>query len=168
MILFTVLFGAICRFYVIPSFAKESESSSSTEITEYQISPEDQETLDQIFSGNPPDLKTPEDTEKLLNATGAWLKANAPDSTETSSEDATTEVATSTDAEWDPRPYLTYPLDQRWIEDSDTVQKGLDDIYRMLLSIRNIVLVFFGGCFLVWCHKTLKGVVYRLNGRGLK
>lgn len=165
MVAFALIFGFVCRVYVIPSHAQEIEAEDTSETTVYQYTSEEQEVLDHLLNGEDPVLETPEDTERLLNATGAWLRENTSQEEESSSE---TETASSTDADWDPRPYLSYPLDQRWIEDSDTVQKGLDDIYRMLLSLRNCALVFMGGLFIVWIHKMIKGVVYRLNGRGLR
>lgn len=160
MMLFAVLFGLICRLYIIPSYAKEDDT---TELTTYEYTSEQQEILDQVLNGEKPDINTPDDTDKLLDATGAWLRANGDITTEQS-----TETATETDADWDPEPYLSYGLDQRWIDDSDTVQKGMDDIYRILLSIRNLIIVLIGGLMLVWAHKMLKGIVYRLNGRGLR
>lgn len=168
MLAFAVVFGLVCRFYILPVYAKEDTTEvTSQTTTEFTYTSEEQEILDGLLQGELPELEDPDDVDQVLNVTGKWLDINAPKNTKIVGEELT-ETASETDADWDPTPYLSYSLEDRWIEDSDTVQKGLDDIYRMLLSLRNCVIVFMAGCFLVWAHKSLKGVVYRLNGRGLK
>ena len=74
------------------------------------------------------------------------------------------EAATSTDADYDIRPYMTYDIDEEWIDNTTSVNSALNDIYRMVLSIRNILLLFFFAFVIYWFDKKLHAIINKLFG----
>ena len=75
------------------------------------------------------------------------------------------EAASPTDADFDTSPYMTYGLDEEWIDSTTTINSALNDIYRMILSIRNILLIFFFAFVIYWFEKMLHSIINRLFGR---
>lgn len=96
---------------------------------------------------------TDEELNEILNRSQEWLNNNP-----------VPEVATKSDADYDVKPYLTYPLDQEWIDSNTSVNSALNDIYRMVLSIRNVLLLI--ACLLVafWFDKKLHAIINKLFG----
>lgn len=94
-----------------------------------------------------------EELDHILRVSEQWLKNNP-----------VPEVATSTDPDYDTSSYMTYPLDLEWIDDNTSVNSALNDIYRMLLSIRNILVLFFFGFVIYWFDKKLHAIINRLFG----
>lgn len=89
----------------------------------------------------------------------ATTEAAAPDpaTTEAAVPDPATseETATGSDALPDIRKYMA-------IENTSGFN-DLQQIYNMLLSIRNVLLLFFAFWFLTWTHARITAIVRRLN-----
>lgn len=134
MILFALFFGFICRLTVLAADVPETDSVSTSETT----------TEDHLSD---------EELEHILNVSKQFLENNE-----------FPETATSTDADFDTKPYLTFGLDQEWIDNSTPVTSALNDIYRMILSIRNLLVVI--ACLLVafWFDKKLHSIINKLFG----
>lgn len=134
MILFALFFGIICRVTVLAADAPESDPVSTSETT----------TEDHLSE---------EELEHILNVSKQFLENNE-----------FPEMATSTDADFDTNPYLTFGLDQEWIDKDTSVNSALNDIYRMVLSIRNVLVVI--ACLLVafWFDKKLHAIINKLFG----
>lgn len=134
MILFALFFGFICRVTVL---AAAADPATSTEAT----------TTEQHY--------TDEELDRMLEIGRQWLADNP-----------VPERASSTDAsvDYDVNTYMTYPIDERWIEDDTSINQALDDIYRMILSIRNILLCFFLAFVAYWFDKKLHSIINKLFG----
>lgn len=98
---------------------------------------------------------TDEELDRMLEIGRQWLADNP-----------LPERASSTDAsiDYDVNTYMTYPIDERWIEDDTSINQALDDIYRMILSIRNILLIFFLAFVAYWFDKKLHSIINKLFG----
>lgn len=94
-----------------------------------------------------------EELDHILRVSEQWLKNNP-----------VPEVASSTNAYYDINSYMTYPIDEDWIDDTTSVNSALNDIYRMVLSIRNILLCFFLAFVLYMFEKKLHAIINRLFG----
>ena len=105
--------------------------------------------------------------------------AKAPDRTSVeTSEDATltdakrqlqelnVQRASDTSALYDRNAYLTFSNESAGPAVSEI--QILTGIYRMSISIRNLLLVLICMIFLSWTHKTLKASVFRFVGKGMK
>lgn len=77
-------------------------------------------------------------------------------------------VATSTDAGpvYDRSAYMTFSNESAG--PAVTEIQVLTGIYRMSISIRNLLIVLISMIFLAWSHKTLKASVFRFAGKGMK
>lgn len=143
MVILSAFFGLFCNLIVK---AKEGTSEDTTEL----FTSEEQESIDKA------NHLSDQDHRNILNASQKFLDSlgDLP------------EVATSTDADFDTHAYFTYGLDQEWF-DSDTPEyKMFDDIYRMILSIRNCIVVLIIGLVCVWVHKTVKSVILSFGKGG--
>lgn len=75
-------------------------------------------------------------------------------------------VATSTDAGhiYDRDAYLTFSNESAGPAVTDI--QVLTGIYRMSISIRNLLIVLIGMLFIGWTHRTLKSAVFKYAGKG--
>lgn len=139
--------GVLLRVTVIK--AAENDSDSSTEL----FTSEEQESIDKA------NHLTDQDHRNILDASQKLLDSfgDIPE----------TKIATSTDANYDINTYLTYGIDQEWIDNTTTIQSALNDIYRMVLSIRNLLVVLIGGLIVVFVHNSLKKIIQRLTKGGV-
>lgn len=128
-----------------------------------QVSSEDQTT--EIFTSEEAEAVTKllnegglsnEDHEKILGAGRRYLEQNSQ------------LVATSTDSDFDTNTYLTYGIDQEWFDSSTPLYQMYNDIYRMILSIRNILLILMCGLIIVFVHSSLKKIISRITKGGIK
>lgn len=138
MVIFAVLFGLVCRITVL---AASDPATSTEEVT----------TEDHLSD---------EELEHILKVSQQWLDNNPVP------ELKGIVTASDTDADYDTAPYLTYGLDQEWIDDSTSLSSALNDIYRMVLSIRNILLVFTCIFVIYFFDKKLHSILYKLFGGG--
>lgn len=63
-------------------------------------------------------------------------------------------VASPSDPVPDQTPYLSLSQETEYF----------DDVYILLLSIRNCLIVLIGGLFCAWAHHVLKSVISRFTG----
>ena len=135
--------GVLLRVTVIK--AAENDSDSSTEL----FTSEEQESIDKA------NHLTDQDHRNILDASQKLLDSfgDIPE----------TKIATSTDANYDINTYLTYGIDQEWIDNTTTIQSALNDIYRMVLSIRNLLVVLIGGLIVVFVHNSLKKIIHPIR-----
>lgn len=76
-------------------------------------------------------------------------------------------VATSSDASlYDRSAYQTFSNESAG--PATTEIQILTGIYRMSISIRNILILLIGMIFIGWVHKSLKSSVFRFVGKGMK
>lgn len=143
MIVFSVFAGLLCNTVV-------KASEVSTEDTTEVFTSEQQESIEKA------NHLTDQDHQNILDASQKLLDSfgDLPD------------VATSTDADFDTHAYFTYGLDQEWFDSSTPEYKMLDDIYRMILSIRNCIVVLIIGLVCVWVHKTVKSIILSFGKGG--
>lgn len=96
-----------------------------------------------------------EELDHILRVSQQWLDKNGY---------SDEELASSTDAgiDFDTSNYFTYDYDQEWIDKDTSVNSALNDIYRMILSIRNILLVFFLAVVVFWLDKKLHAIINKL------
>lgn len=110
-----------------------------------------------------------------VNSVMSYAKAPDRTSVETT-EDATLtdakkklaelNVATSTDAGhiYDREAYLTFSNESPGPATNEI--QLLTGIYRMAISIRNLLIVLIGMIFIGWTHRTLKSAVFKYAGKG--
>lgn len=98
-----------------------------------------------------------EELDHILRVSEQWLKNNTVPEVQT---------ATSTDADFDTHAYFTYDLDQEWFDETTPEYKMLDDIYRMILSIRNCIIILIMGLLVVWVHKMVKSIILSFGKGG--
>lgn len=154
LIKFVYLFGLIAMFAgvilrVTVIKAAETETDSSTEL----FTSEEQESIDKA------NHLTDQDHRNILNASQKLLDSfgDIPE----------VKTATSTDADYDTNSYLTYGIDEEWIDNTTTIQSALNDIYRMILSIRNLIVLLIGGLVVVFVHNSMKKIIQRLTKGGV-
>lgn len=97
-----------------------------------------------------------EDHEKILEAGRRYLEQN---------QDF---IASSTDSDFDTNTYLTYGIDQEWFDSTTPLHQMYNDIYRMILSIRNILLILICGLIIVFVHGSMKKIISRITKGGIK
>lgn len=96
-----------------------------------------------------------EELNAILDRSHEWLNNNSVPEVAT---------ASNTDADFDTNPYLTYGLDQEWIDNTTPVSSALNDIYRMVLSIRNVLIVIAFLLVAFWFDKKLHSIINKLFG----
>lgn len=139
--------GVLLRVTVVK--ADELETENSTEL----FTSEQQESIDKANHLTDQDHRNILDaSQKLLDSFGEIPETNR---------------ATSTDADYDTNTYLTYGIGEEWIDSSTTIQSALNDIYRMILSIRNLLVVLIGGLIVVFVHNSMKKIIQRLTKGGV-
>lgn len=154
LIKFVYFFGLIAMFAgvilrVTVARAAETETDNSTEV----FTSEQQESIDKANHLSDQDHRNILDaSQKLLDSFG-----DIPE----------TKRATSSDADYDTNTYLTFGIDQEWIDNNTTIQSALNDIYRMILSIRNLLVVLIGGLIVVFVHNSMKKIIQRLTKGGV-
>lgn len=135
MFVFALVFGLVCRITVLAAPPEDpAASQDSTEVT----------TEDHLSD---------EELEHILRVSEQWLRNNP-----------VPEVATSTNADYDTNTYLTYSYDDELIDSNTSVNSALNDIYRMILSIRNILLLFFFAFCIYWFDKKFHAIINKLFG----
>lgn len=97
-----------------------------------------------------------EDHEKILEAGRRYLEQNHEF------------IASSTDSDFDTNTYLTYGIDQEWFDSTTPLYQMYNDIYRMILSIRNILLILICGLIIVFVHASMKKIISRITKGGIK
>lgn len=97
------------------------------------------------------DSLSDEDHTNILNASQKFL------------DSIDVELSTNTDADFDTNSYLTYGYDYNWIDNNSSIYSALNDIYRMILSIRNLLLVLICGLFIFWVHKSFNIIINRFR-----
>lgn len=126
-----------------------------------QVSSEDQTT--ELFTSEESEVVTKllnegglsdEDHEKILEAGRRYLEQN---------QDL---IASSTDSDFDTNTYLTYGIDQEWFDSTTPLYQMYNDIYRMILSIRNILLILICGLVIVFVHGNMKKIISRITKGG--
>lgn len=154
LIKFVYIFGLIAMFAgvilrVTVVKADETETDSSTEV----FTSEQKESIDKA------NHLTDQDHQNILDASQNLLDSfgDIPE----------TKTATPSDADFDTNTYLTYGIDEQWIDNTTTVQSALNDIYRMILSIRNLLVLLIGGLVVVFVHNSLKKIIQRLTKGGV-
>lgn len=154
LIKFVYLFGLIAMFAgvilrVTIVRADEIETETSTEV----FTSEQQDSIDKA------NHLTDQDHQNILDASQKLLDSfgDIPE----------TKTATPSDADFDTNTYLTYGINEQWIDNTTTVQSALNDIYRMILSIRNLLVLFIGGLVVVFVHNSLKKIIQRLTKGGV-
>lgn len=96
-----------------------------------------------------------EELDHILKVSQQYLDKNA---------DYLAEIASSTDADFDTNTYMTYSFDDEWIDNTTSINSALNDIYRMILSIRNILLLFFFGFVIYWFDKKFHSIINKIFG----
>lgn len=141
MFLVALFFGLACRITVLAASpdaaASETESTSEDHLS--------QEELDHI-----------------LRVSEKFLEKNGLNSDQATASDAVEEEENTVD--YDVNTYLTYPLDEHWIDENTTLNSALDDIYRIILSVRNILLLFFFAFIIYWFDKKFHAIINKLFG----
>lgn len=97
------------------------------------------------------DHLTDEELDHILKVSEQWLE-NHPELV----------VASPTDPDYDTSSYMTFSISDNWIDDNTSVNSALNDIYRMILSIRNILLIFFFAVVCFWLDKKLHSIINKL------
>ena len=121
------------------------------------VSAKEETTTESIFTSEEQEAiehanhLTDQEHEDILNASQKFLDNIDPEM-----------LATSTDA-YDNNFYLS--SDQMVFEQNESLVVIFDAIYRMLISIRNILLLFFFGVICAWFHKMFSRIIQRLAGR---
>lgn len=150
------VFGLLALLFAL-WFRVSVVKADTTDNTTENLSPftsEEEKTVQDLLEEGGLSL---EQHEQLLNAGRRFLDEN---------ENVLT--STPTDADFDTNTYLTYGLDEEWIDSSTTIQSALNDIYRMILSIRNLLVVLIAGLIICWVHKMLKNIIARITKGGVK
>lgn len=142
MFLVALFFGLACRITVLAAPSPDPAASETEVTTEDHLS---QEELDHI-----------------LRVSEKFLEKNGLDSDQATPTDAAEEEENTVD--YDVNTYLTYPLDEHWIDENTSLNSALDDIYRILLSIRNLILLFFFAFCIYWFDKKFHAIINKLFG----
>ena len=122
------------------------------------VSAKEEETTENLFTSEELEAiekanhLTDEEHDRILNASNKFL--NSLD---------TSLFETSNSSHYDNHFYLSSSEMIFDSNESDIVI--LDAIYRMLLSIRNILLLFLCGVICAWFHKMFSRIIQRLGGR---
>lgn len=145
--LIAFLFGVVFRVTVL------ADQVTSEEQTTEIFTSEEAEAVSKLL--NEGGLSS-EDHEKILEAGRRYLEQNQ------------VLVATSTDSDFDTNTYLTYGIGQEWFDSSTPLYQMYNDIYRMILSIRNILLILLCGLIIVFVHSSLKKIISRITKGGIK
>lgn len=142
MFLFALFFGLACRMTVLAASPDAAASETESTTTEDHLS---QEELDHI-----------------LRVSEKFLEKNGLDPDQATPSDAA--EAEETTVDYDVNTYLTYPLEEHWIDENTSINSALDDIYRLLLSIRNVLLLFFFAFCIYWFDKKFHAIINKLFG----
>lgn len=137
MFIFAILFGLVCRITVLaaPPEVEDSATSESETTTEDHLSDEE--------------------LEHILRVSQQFLDNN---------EFPEVGEASPSDADYDTKTYLTYSYDDEWIDQNTNINSALNDIYRMILSIRNILLLFLFAFCIYWFDKKFHSIINKLFG----
>ena len=142
--LFMLIFGCVMFLGMFLLLSINSKADETTEeiTTESIYTSEEQEALEKAKH------LSDQEHEDILNASSKFL-----DSIDSSM------LATPSNANYDNNFYLS--SDEAIFSNTDQTFVMLDYIYRMLISIRNCLLLFFFSVVCVWFHKNLKNIISR-------
>ena len=137
--------GVFCRVTICK--ADETTTQSSTEI----FTESEEQVVNQLLNEGG---LTPEQHEQLLQAGRRFLESN--------------QLATSTDAVYDDSDYLTFDKSYQYFNESVTNNQALSSIYRLLLSIRNLLVMLICGLVIIFVHNSIKKIISRITKGGIK
>lgn len=143
MFLVALFFGLVCRVTVLAAPSMDP-AASETDVTTTE------------------DHLSQEELDHILRVSERFLEKNGLDPDQATPSDAAEEEENSVD--YDVNTYLTYSLDDHWIDENTSLNFALDDIYRILLSIRNILLLFFFAFVIYWFDKKFHAIINKLFG----
>lgn len=133
--------------FLLLSINSKADETTEDITTESIYTSEEQEALDKAKH------LSDQEHDDILNASSKFL-----DTLDSSM------LSTPSSASYDDNFYLS--SDEAIFTNTDQTFVMLDYIYRMLISIRNCLLLFFFAIVCAWFHKNLKNIISRFSGRG--
>ena len=145
------MFGLVAL--IVGVFLRVTVVAHADETTTELFTSEEEQTVNQLLNEGG---LTPDQHQQLLNAGRRFLEEN--------------QLATSTDAleEFDNHDYLTFSSDYEYIASTDSLLHAFNEMCRLLLSIRNLLLVLICGLVVVFVHSSMKKIIQRLTKGGVK